>query len=184
VIPQTQEAAVGHAARSPLQFVPDHRVCQPAPLNPGECLVKMTHTGVCHTDLHAKMGDFPVAATYPLIGGHEGVGVIVAIGAHSDKSPVTVGERVGIKWLAYSCLNCEFCRTGYAMSQSVNKLLAYYLDCINGKLSGYTVNGTFSEYVVSFVSHVTPIPKGLDSAEAASILRAGVTTYKALRNET
>nr|ODN94422.1 alcohol dehydrogenase, propanol-preferring [Cryptococcus depauperatus CBS 7855] len=168
-IPKTQVAAVVKETGAPLSINQDHPVKQASELKPGECLVKISHTGVCHTDLHAKQGDWPVPSQHPLIGGHEGVGTIVAIGEHTVASPVKLGDRVGIKWLANSCLSCELCRRGFEMN------------CPHIQLSGYTVDGTFSEYAVSFVNHVTPIPVNLDSAGAASILCAGVTTYKALK---
>ena len=101
----------------------NHPVRQPKDLLPGECLVKMYCTGVCHTgaiylsdhyvsfilpkDLHVKKDDWPLSGITPLIGGHEGVGEVVAIGTHTQDSPVKIGDRVGIKWLAYSCLQCE-----------------------------------------------------------------------------
>ncbi|OWZ37104.1 alcohol dehydrogenase, propanol-preferring [Cryptococcus neoformans] len=168
-IPKTQTAAVVKTIGAELAIEKEHPVKQASELGPGQCLVKISHTGVCHTDLHAKSGDWPVPPSHPLIGGHEGVGIIVAIGDHTAASPVKLGDRVGIKWLADSCLSCEYCRRGYEMN------------CPNVKLSGFTTDGTFSEYVVSFVNHVTPIPESLDSAGAASILCAGVTTYKALK---
>jgi propanol-preferring alcohol dehydrogenase len=83
---------------------------------------------------------------------------------------VKIGDRVGVKWLAYSCLRCEFCRKGLEQ------------DCVSVKNSGFSVNGTFSEYVVSWVNHVTPIPEGLPSADAASVLCAGVTVYRAIKH--
>ncbi|KAG6900464.1 hypothetical protein C0993_010182 [Termitomyces sp. T159_Od127] len=184
-IPKTQTAAIVATSGAPIQVKHDHPVKTQAQLAPGECLVKLDCTGVCHTDLHAALGDWPVPPKSPLIGGHEGVGIIVAIGDHTTGSPVKVGDRVGIKWLADSCLNCEQCRKGFEQN------------CANAKLSGYTVDGTFSEYVVSFVRHVTPIPENLDSRAAASILCAvrpqfssprrlliisqGVTVYRALK---
>ncbi|KAH9939548.1 GroES-like protein [Amylocystis lapponica] len=168
-IPKTQKAAVVQSTDAPLSIRSDHPVKQPEDLAPGECLVHLECTGVCHTDLHARNGDWPLAAKLPLIGGHEGVGTVVAIGAHTQDSPVKLGDRVGIKWLAYSCLDCELCRKGLEQS------------CLNGQYSGFTVDGTFSQYVVSYVSHVTPIPDGLDSAEAASILCAGITVYRAIK---
>jgi len=91
-------------------------VKQPEELAPGECLIKMYCTGVCHTDLHARKGDWPLAHKLPLVGGHEGVGEIVAIGAHSNNPPVKIGDRVGVKWLADSCLQCEQCRKGLEQS--------------------------------------------------------------------
>ncbi|WVR09361.1 hypothetical protein IAU60_006427 [Kwoniella sp. DSM 27419] len=168
-IPQTQTAAVVPSVGSEIEIRKNHPVKQAKDLAPGECLVHISHTGVCHTDLHAKAGDWPIPPMNPLIGGHEGVGTIVAIGENTIDSPVKLGDRVGIKWMADSCLNCEFCRRGFEMN------------CPKVKLSGYTVDGTFSEYVVSYTNHVTKVPEGLDSAAAASLFCAGVTTYKALK---
>jgi propanol-preferring alcohol dehydrogenase len=116
-IPTVQAAAIVQSAGSPLILNTSHPVRQPSDLEPGECLVKISHTGVCHTDLHAKQGDWPIPAIYPLVGGHEGVGEVVAIGQYTEGSPVKVGDRVGIKWLAYSCLDCEFCGKGFEMSE-------------------------------------------------------------------
>lgn len=167
-IPKEQKAAVVQqtGSKAELKTVP---VKQPDELAPGECLIKLHCTGVCHTDLHAALGDWPVPPKSPLIGGHEGVGEVVAIGKNTADSPVSLGDRVGIKWIAYSCLNCEQCRNGREQN------------CYEAKLSGYTVDGTFSEYVVSYVNCVTPIPDGLPSEDAASILCAGVTVYRALK---
>jgi propanol-preferring alcohol dehydrogenase len=92
-------------------------VKQPDQLKPGECLVRLHCTGVCHTDLHASLGDWPIPPSVPLVGGHEGVGEVVAIGKNTMGSPVKVGDRVGIKWVAYSCLNCEQCRKGLEQSE-------------------------------------------------------------------
>ncbi|RPD75485.1 GroES-like protein [Lentinus tigrinus ALCF2SS1-7] len=168
-IPKTQKAAIVEKPDAPLKIVDNHPVKQPEELAPGECLVELDCSGVCHTDLHARNNDWPIPAKLPLIGGHEGVGRIVAIGQHTQNSPVKIGDRVGIKWLAYSCLDCEPCRKGLEQS------------CLNGKYSGFTVDGTFSQYVVSWVTHVSPIPENLSSAEAASILCAGVTVYRAIK---
>jgi len=168
-IPKTQKAAIVETTDAPLNIVDNHPVRQPSELKPGECLVRLECSGVCHTDLHARKGDWPLSAKLPLIGGHEGVGTVVAIGEHTQGSPVKLGDRVGIKWLAYSCLDCEQCRKGLEQS------------CPNQQLSGFTTDGTFSQYVVSWVSHVTPIPENMDSFEAASILCAGITVYRALK---
>ena len=116
-IPKTQHAAVIPAPGDSITIKIDYPVPRPDDLKPGECLIKMHCTGVCHTDLHAASGDWPLKAKSPLIGGHEGVGEIVAIGNGTIHSPVKVGERVGIKWLASSCLNCEMCRKGLEQSQ-------------------------------------------------------------------
>ncbi|KAF7317218.1 PKS-ER domain-containing protein [Mycena chlorophos] len=168
-IPNTQHAAVVPHSGDAIEIKTDFPVKTQAELAPGECLVKLHCTGVCHTDLHAAMGDWPIPPKTPLVGGHEGVGIIVAIGDNTSHSPVKVGDRVGIKWLADSCLNCEQCRKGREQT------------CVEAKLSGYTVDGTFQQYVVSYVNHVTKIPDGFDSNAAASILCAGVTVYRAIK---
>jgi len=169
-IPKTQTAAIVASAGAPIQIKKDFPVKQANELAPGECLIKLACTGVCHTDLHAKLGDWPLKAKTPLIGGHEGVGEVVAIGANTAQSRINIGDRVGIKWLADSCLNCESCRKGREQN------------CPDAKLSGFTVDGTFAQYVVSYLQHVTPIPDGIDSFDAASILCAGVTVYRAIKN--
>jgi len=115
-IPKTQKAALVVSSDTPVVVKDDHPVKQPEELAPGECLVKMHCTGVCHTDLHARKGDWPLPHKLPLIGGHEGVGEVVAIGAHTLNSPVKIGDRVGVKWLADSCLQCEQCRKGIEQS--------------------------------------------------------------------
>jgi propanol-preferring alcohol dehydrogenase len=168
-IPKFQTAAVVDHSGADIRIDHEVPVKSQEELLPGECLVKLECSGACHTDLHAALGDWPVPAKTPLIGGHEGVGIIVAIGNNTSNSPVKIGDRVGIKWLADSCLNCEDCRKGREQN------------CSQAKLSGFTVDGTFQEYAVSFVNHVTPIPEGLPSDEAASVLCAGVTVYRAIK---
>jgi len=168
-IPKVQTAAVVPKPGAPIEIRKDHPVKQPDELEPGECLIKIHCSGVCHTDLHVKKNDWPISGVTPLVGGHEGVGEIVAIGNHTQQSPVRIGDRVGVKWLAYSCLQCEFCRKGLEQN------------CVSVKNSGFTVDGTFAEYVVSWVDHVTPIPDGFPSVDAASVLCAGVTVYRAIK---
>lgn len=168
-IPKVQKAAVVAQTGQKVQVQDDFPVKQPDQLKPGECLIRLHCTGVCHTDLHAALGDWPVPPKVPLVGGHEGVGEIVAIGKDTVDSPVKLGDRVGIKWVAYSCLNCEQCRKGLEQN------------CANVKLSGYTTDGTFQQYVQSWVNMVTPIPEGISSEAAASVLCAGVTVYRALK---
>ncbi|PPQ82177.1 hypothetical protein CVT26_008291 [Gymnopilus dilepis] len=183
-IPKTHKAAVVGELGQDVQ-IKDVPVKAFEDLAPGECLLKMICTGVCHTDLHAAMGDWPVKPKTPLIGGHEGVGEIVAIGKDTADSPVKVGQRVGVKWIASSCLHCEQCRKGReqseGLSRSVLTLLMPQVDCEDVKISGYTVDGTFAQYVVSWVQSVTPIPDTLESEAAASILCAGLTVYRALK---
>ncbi|KDQ59946.1 hypothetical protein JAAARDRAFT_56868 [Jaapia argillacea MUCL 33604] len=168
-IPTTQRAAVAIHYSQPLIINTGHPVTQPSSLAPGECLVKLDCTGVCHTDLGTTKGEYPVKDHLPRVPGHEGVGTVVAIGEHTMNKDVKVGDRVGLKWIAEACLRCELCRSGEESS------------CPNQKTHGYTMDGTFQEYCVSYVDHVTPIPKEIESADAVCILCAGLTVYKALK---
>ncbi|KAJ3761196.1 mannitol-1-phosphate dehydrogenase MPDH1 [Lentinula raphanica] len=170
VIPQTQIAAIVDKIGGELQIKNDHPVRRPEELAPGECLVKLDFSGACHSDLHAVLGDWPVPPRLPLIGGHEGVGIVVAIGQNTAHSPVKLGDRVGIKWIASACLNCEQCRKGREQN------------CPHALFSGYNIDGTFQEYVVSYVNYVTPIPEGFPSDAASSVLCAGLTVYRAIKN--
>jgi alcohol dehydrogenase, propanol-preferring len=133
----------------------------------GEILVKIKACGVCHTDLHAAHGDWPVKPKLPLIPGHEGVGIIekVAEGVTSLK----VGDRVGIPWLYSACGDCEYCLTGRETL------------CLDQLNAGYSVDGGYAEYCKAPAKYVVKVPEGLDFAEISPIFCAGVTTYKALK---
>lgn len=166
-IPLTQKIAHFVKKGGPM-IVEQGPVTQQKDLKPGEVLVKIIYSGVCHTDLHVMKGDWPLDSIVPCIGGHEGAGYVVAIGdnTHTD---LKIGSRVGIKWLAYSCGSCELCRKGYESS------------CEKAECSGFSVDGTFQQYCVSFADHVSPIPDGLSLKLAAPILCAGVTVWKAVK---
>lgn len=112
-IPLKQRAVVLPVVRGPTMLVTDHPVVQPDALLPGQCLVRVTHTGVCHSDLGIKNGDFPNLPKTNLVGGHEGVGTVAAIGAQTIGNRVKIGDRVGVKFLARACLNCEMCLKGF-----------------------------------------------------------------------
>jgi propanol-preferring alcohol dehydrogenase len=133
-IPKVQKAAIVQRSSADVEVRSNVPVKQPEELSPGECLIRMHCTGVCHTDLHAALGDWPIPTKDPLIGGHEGVGEIVAIGNDTTDSPVKIGDRVGVKWIAYSyvrsfvfetqlsvsafsCLECEQCRNSHEQSK-------------------------------------------------------------------
>ncbi|UZJ57205.1 hypothetical protein CBS101457_006525 [Exobasidium rhododendri] len=137
-------------------------------LQKGEALVHVLFSGVCHTDLHAVLGDWPVPNKLPLIGGHEGAGIVVALGQGSDEY-LKIGDRVGIKWLADSCLQCDQCRRGHEPT------------CAKAQCSGYTVDGSFQQYAVASARHLTKIPDGLDLETASPLLCAGVTVYRAIK---
>ncbi|TXC93457.1 alcohol dehydrogenase AdhP [Metabacillus litoralis] len=133
----------------------------------GEILVKIKACGVCHTDLHAAHGDWPVKPKLPLIPGHEGVGIIeeIAEGVTSLK----VGDRVGIPWLYSACGECEYCLTGRETL------------CPDQLNSGYSIDGAYADYCKAPAQYVVKIPDHLDFAEVSPIFCAGVTTYKALK---
>ncbi|KAF1977986.1 alcohol dehydrogenase 2 [Bimuria novae-zelandiae CBS 107.79] len=139
---------------------------------PGEVLINLTHSGVCHSDMGIMMQSWkhlPFPTQAGQVGGHEGVGKIVKMGPATENSTVGVGDRVGIKWLAGICETCDACRAGIDAS------------CVKSKISGYYTPGTFQQYALAPANYVTPIPENLDSAAAAPLLCAGVTVYSALR---
>lgn len=165
-IPKKQLAAVSDDSSSlEIREIP---VVQPSELEPGRALVKVLYTGVCHTDLHVIRDEWPLKPQRPAIAGHEGAGVIVAI--NDPTSNLKVGDRVGIKWIADSCNQCEFCLSG---DDPI---------CQKAKCSGLTASGSFQQYCPAYVSQLTPIPESLNMSQAAPILCAGVTVYKALKN--
>lgn len=133
----------------------------------GEILVKIEACGVCHTDLHAAHGDWPVKPKLPLIPGHEGVGIVEEIG--EGVKSLKVGDRVGIPWLFSACGECEYCLSGRETL------------CPDQQNGGYSVDGGYAEYCKAPADYVARIPEGLDPVEIAPILCAGVTTYKALK---
>lgn len=132
-----------------------------------EVLINIKYTGVCHTDLHAMKGDWPLPLKLPLVGGHEGAGVVVAKGELAEG--VEIGDHAGLKWLNGSCLACEYCKTA-------DEPL-----CASALLSGYTIDGTFQQYAVGKAAHITLLPKGVPLDAVAPILCAGVTVYKGLK---
>lgn len=133
----------------------------------GEVLVKLETSGVCHTDLHAAHGDWPVKPTPPFVPGHEGCGTVVALGDGVDD--LKVGDKVGNAWLWSACGRCEYCRTGWETL------------CESQRNGGYTVNGSFGSFMLVEAAHAARIPEGADPLEVAPILCAGVTVYKGLK---
>jgi propanol-preferring alcohol dehydrogenase len=136
----------------------------------GQILVKTEACGVCHTDLHAANGDWPLKPTPPFIPGHEGIGLVVEIG--EGVTNVKVGDRVGVPWLYSACGHCEFCLT------------AWETVCADAEFGGYTKNGGFAEYIIADPKYVAHIPDGLSAIEAAPIICAGITTYKGIKETT
>lgn len=134
---------------------------------PGQIVVKTEACGVCHTDLHAAHGDWPLKPALPFIPGHEAIGPVVAVGA--GVTIVKEGDRVGVPWLYSACGHCEYC------------LSAWETVCGQAKFGGYTINGGFAEYILADPNYVARIPNGLASIAAAPIICAGVTTYKGIK---
>jgi propanol-preferring alcohol dehydrogenase len=162
-MPKLMKAAVVRSFGKPLTI---EEVAIPTP-GPGEVLVRIVAMGVCHTDLHAADGDWPVKPTPPFIPGHEGAGIVAALGA--GVTSLKEGDPVGIAWLHDACGACEHCMTGWETL------------CEKQNDSGYSVNGTFAEYAIGSAAYVARLPERPDFAGLAPILCAGVTTYKGLK---
>jgi alcohol dehydrogenase, propanol-preferring len=162
-IPKKMKAAVVEKFGEPLAI---QELPVPAP-GPGQALVEIMASGVCHTDLHAADGDWPIKPTVPFTPGHEGAGIVVALGP--GVTHLKEGDRVGIAWLHSACGHCEFCLSGWETL------------CPEQKNSGYSVDGSFAEYAVAQADYLGRIPSKLSFVDAAPILCAGVTTYKGLK---
>lgn len=162
-MPKTMRAAVVESFGQPLTI---KQLPIPTP-GPGQVLMEVVASGVCHTDLHAADGDWPVKPNLPFIPGHEGAGFVVAVG--SGVKHLKEGDRVGIAWLHSACGYCEFCLSGWETL------------CRTQQNSGYSVNGSFAQYALAQADYVARIPETLSFTDAAPILCAGVTTYKGLK---
>ncbi len=156
-------AAVVKGFTEPLEIT---QVPTPEP-GPGEVLIRVEASGLCHTDIHAARGDWPVKPTPPFIPGHEGVGIVEAVGAGVTQR--TIGQRVAVPWLGHACGTCDHCVAGWESlcEQQVN--------------TGYGRDGGFAEYLVADAAFAQPVPDGIDPVDAAPLTCAGVTTYKAIK---
>lgn len=157
------KAAIVHAFREPLSV---KEVEKPV-IGHGEILVRIKACGVCHTDLHAAHGDWPVKPKLPLIPGHEGAGIIEAVG--EGVTHLKIGDRVGVPWLYSACGHCEYCLTGRETL------------CKEQQNAGYSVDGGYAQYCKADADYAVKIPDRLSFEEVAPIFCAGVTTYKALK---
>jgi alcohol dehydrogenase, propanol-preferring len=160
------KAAVLRDFKTPLTV---QDVSPPKPTE-SEVLIKVEICGVCHSDLHVADGDWSQLSGIvkkPLILGHEVVGTIVEVGAVAQG--VKIGDRVGVPWIHWTCGKCEFCREG-------NENL-----CVRQQITGVTVDGGYAEFVKAPATHVARIPDNLASEQAAPLLCAGVTVYRALK---
>ena len=160
---KTMKAAVVRAFGKPLAI---EEIPVPEP-GPGEVLVKVVACGVCHTDLHAVDGDWPVKPRLPFVPGHEITGVVSALGP--GVTSLKEGDPVGVAWLHDACLRCEYCETGWETL------------CEHQHNTGYSCDGGFAEYVIASERFAAKLPENVDYARMAPILCAGVTTYKGLK---
>jgi len=162
-IPKEQWAQVVEKKGGPVNY---KKIPVPKP-GPDEVLINIKFSGVCHTDLHAMMGDWPLETKMPLVGGHEGAGIVVSRGELVED--VKIGEKVGVKWINGTCLACPYC-------QRADEPL-----CAKASLSGYTVDGSFQQYAVAKAAHVARIPEECDLESISPVLCAGITVYKGLK---
>lgn len=149
------KAAVVHDFTQPL-VIEERPVPEPGP---HQVRVRIEASGLCHTDIHAAHGDWPVRPTPPFVPGHEGVGIVEAAGA--EVRHVRVGERVAIPWLAEACGRCDHCVSGWETL------------CTRQQNSGYSVDGAYAEQALAHGDYVVPVPDGLDPLDAAPLSCAG-----------
>ena len=158
------KAAVVHSFDQPL-VIDDVPVPEPGP---EQVLVRIETCGLCHTDIHAARGEWPVKPSPPFIPGHEGVGIVESVGTGNGHG-LAVGMRVALPWLGYACGDCTYCNSGR------ETLCESQLD------TGYSFDGAFAEYAVGYARHLVHVPDGIDPADAAPLTCAGVTTFKAVK---
>ncbi|AXR00164.1 alcohol dehydrogenase AdhP [Pseudoalteromonas piscicida] len=157
------KAALVHQFKQPLEI----KEIEKPELTQGSVIVEIAACGVCHTDLHACHGDWPVKPKLPLVPGHEGVGTVIA--KADDVKHLAVGDRVGVPWLHSACGHCEHCLKG---DENL---------CPDQLNSGYSVDGGYAQFCKADANYVIKIPEGLSFVDAAPLFCAGVTTYKALK---
>jgi alcohol dehydrogenase, propanol-preferring len=158
------KAAIVHDYSRPL-VIEDVPIPEPGP---EQVLVRIETSGLCHTDIHAARGEWPVKPALPFIPGHEGVGIVEQVGPGNPHG-LEEGMRVALPWLGYACGDCEFCNSGWETL------------CLSQKNTGYSINGGFAEYTVGYARHAVQVPDGIDPADAAPLTCAGVTTFKAVK---
>lgn len=159
----TYRAAVVHDFTEPLRVEEVDR----RPLAAGQIRVRIEASGLCHTDIHAAHGDWPVKPSPPFVPGHEGVGIVEELG--TGVTEVVVGDRVALPWLGYACGMCDYCVSGWETL------------CLEQKNMGYSIDGGFGEFATAYARYVVRVPDGVDPFDAAPLTCAGVTTYKAIK---
>jgi propanol-preferring alcohol dehydrogenase len=157
------KSAVVKAFDKPL-VIEDRPVPEPGP---GQVLVRVEASGLCHTDIHAARGDWPVKPSLPFVPGHEAVGVVTKRGPGVTEHDL--GARVAVPWLGWACGTCSYCVRGWETL------------CPEQRNTGYSVDGGYAEYALAAARFAIPVPAGVDPLEAAPLTCAGVTTYKAVK---
>ena len=137
------KAAVVSSFSAPLE-IQQREIPEPGP---GQVLVHLEACGLCHTDIHAAHGDWPVKPGLPFMPGHEGVGIVEKLGAGVTNR--AIGERVAIPWLGYACGECRYCIDGRETL------------CEQQHNSGYSVDGGFAEYAVASARTSVMVPDGV-----------------------
>lgn len=141
-------------------------VSRPTPA-PHEVLVRLEASGLCHTDIHAARGDWPVQPSLPFTPGHEGVGIVHEVG--KDVSEVAIGDRVAMPWFGFGCGACGYCIDGRETL------------CESQRNTGYSIDGGLREFSTADARYVVKVPDGVSARDAAPLTCAGVTTYKAVK---
>ncbi|MGM0579027.1 MAG: alcohol dehydrogenase [Myxococcota bacterium] len=157
------QAVVVREAGGPFEVV-ERPIPEPGP---GQVRIAVEACGICHSDQFVKDGLFP-GLEYPRIPGHEVVGRIDEL--YGDVTGWDKDQRVGVGWHGGHCFQCDACRQGD------------FVLCENQQICGISYDGGYAEYMVAPVEALAPIPDSLDSADAAPLLCAGVTTYNAIRH--
>ena len=155
---QAYAASAPHAPLEPFNF-------DPGALGPEEVEIKVSHCGICHSDLSMLDNEWGMSQ-FPFVPGHEAVGTIVALGEHAKG--LNIGQRVGVGWTAYSCLSCHECLSG-----------DHHL-C--SRAQGTIVNrpGAFADRLRVQWTWARPLPDALDPATTGPLLCGGVTVFSPL----
>ncbi len=161
-IPKSMKAMV---LESPGRALVLKNVSVPEP-DDNQVLIKIHACGVCRTDLHIVDGEL-TGPKLPLIIGHEIVGSVLKLGKNVNE--FSLGDKVGVPWLGYTCGKCKYCLRG---DENL---------CENAKFTGYTINGGYTEYTTADKRYVFKIPKGYDDSHAAPLLCAGLIGYRSYR---
>ncbi len=144
-------------------------------VGPRDVLIQITHAGICHSDIHTVRGDWG-PQSYPLAPGHEIVGIVTEVG--TEVTHHQVGARVGVGCIVNSCRECANCRSGDEQYCVKGMTATYGAEDRDGTIT----QGGYSTHVVVDADFVLSVPDGLDSAAAAPLLCAGITTYSPLRH--